>query len=121
MAVNQSSKSSGIENILMDTVEIQLATFNAGIKFWSQWVVQTTQLSKTLEKKLDTFKKKPNKPADVLVEITETSREYLRKMSGLPKDVARKFINEVGRLQKKRHPVKKKTSAKPRRRARAKI
>lgn len=120
MAVNQSSKSSGIEDIIMDTVEIQLATFNAGIEFWSQWVVQTTQLSKTLEKKLDTFKKNPDKPADVLVEITETSREYLRKMNGLPKSVSRKFINEVGRLQKKRRPVKKRTSAKPTRRARAK-
>ena len=120
MAVKQSSKSSGIEDIIMDTVEIQLATFNAGIEFWSQWVVQTTQLSKTLEKKLDTFKKNPDKPADVLVEITETSREYLRKMNGLPKDVSRKFINEVDRLQKKRHPVKKKTYATRTRRARAK-
>jgi len=120
MAVNQSSKSSGIEDILMDTVETQLATFNAGIEFWSQWVVQTTQLSKTLEEKLDTFKKNPGKPADILVEITETSREYLRKVNGLPKDVARKFINEVDRLQKKRHPMKKKTTSNPTRRARVK-
>ncbi len=120
MAVNQSSNSSGIEDILTDTAEIQLATFNAGIEFWSQWVKQTTHLSKTLETKLDTFKKNPQKPADVLLEITETNREYLREMSNLPKDVARKFISEVDRLQKRRRPKKKKTSDKPKRRAKAK-
>ena len=120
MAVNKSSKSFGIEDILTDTAEIQLATFNAGIEFWSQWVKQTTQLSKTLEKKLDSFKKNPDKPADVLVEITETNREYLREMNDLPKNVARKFVTEVDRLQKKRRPARKKTSAKPTRRAKAK-
>ncbi len=120
MAFKQSSKSSGIEDILTDTAEVQLATFNAGIEFWSQWVKQTTQLSKALEKKLDTFKKKPDKPADVLLEIAETNRKFLREMSGLPKDVARKFITELDRLQKKKRPAKKKTSAKPTRRARAK-
>ncbi len=120
MAVNQSSKSSGIEDILTDTAEVQLATFNAGIEFWSQWVKQTTQLSKTLEKKLDTFKKKPDKPADVLLEISETNREYLREMSSLPKDVARKFITEIDRLQKNRRSTRKKTSDKSTRRARAK-
>ena len=120
MANNESSKSSGIEDILMDTAEVQLATFNAGIEFWSQWVKQTTQLSKNLEQKLDTFKKNPNKQADVLLEITETNREYLREVSGLPKDVAKKFIDEIDRLQKKRRPAKKKTSANPNRRASAK-
>ncbi len=119
MAVNQSSKSSVIKDILMDIAEVQLATFNAGIEFWSQWIKQTTQLSKILEKNLDTFKKNPDKPADILLDIAETNRVYLRDMSGLPKDVARKFVSEIDRLQKKRSPVKK-TSAKPKRRARAK-
>lgn len=120
MAVNQSSKSSGIKDILTDIAEVQLATFNAGIEFWSQWIKQTTQLSKTLEKNLDTFKNNPDKPADVLLDIAETNRVYLRDMSDLPKDVARKFINEIDRFQKKKRPAKKKTSAKPKRRARAK-
>ena len=109
MAVNKSSKSFGIEDILTDTAEIQLATFNAGIEFWSQWVKQTTQLSKALEKKLDTFQKNPDKKADILLEITETNIEYLREVSSLPKDVARKFINEVDRLQMKRRSAKKKS------------
>jgi len=88
MAANDSSKSTGIEDILTDAAEIQLATFNAGIEFWSEWVKQTTQLSKTLEKKLNAFKKDPDSQTDVLLEITEVNREYLRTVNELPTVVA---------------------------------
>jgi hypothetical protein len=120
MATERPTLSFGIEDILIDTAEAQLATFNAGIEFWSQWVNKTTQLSKNLESKLESFKGNPDTPVDILLEINEANREYLREMVSLPKDVAQKFISEVDRLQKKKPVVKKKTTTKPTRRARIK-
>ena len=65
MATKESSKIPGIEEILADSAEVQLATFNAGIEFWSKWVKQTTALSKNLEQKLNTFKNNPNKSCPI--------------------------------------------------------
>ena len=120
MATERPTLSAGIEEILTDTAEVQIATFNAGIEFWSQWVKQTTQLSKNLESKLESFKGNTDKPVEILLEINEANREYLREMANLPKDVAQKFITEVDRLQNRKPGVKKKAAAKPTRRARVK-
>jgi len=115
----KSSATLGIEDILTDTAEVQLASFNAAIEFWSQWVHQTTQLSKSIEKKLDSFKSNPNQPIELLMEITEDNRAFMREINTLPREVANKFVSEIDRLKKKSGAVKK-PSAKPTRRARAK-
>jgi hypothetical protein len=115
----KSSTTLGIEEILTDTAEVQLASFNAAIEFWSQWVGQTSRLSKSIEQRLESFKTNPNQPIELLMEITEANREYLREMNTLPREVANKFVSEMDRLKKKRGPAKK-PSAKPTRRARAK-
>ena len=120
MAVKESMKMLGIEDVLTDTAEVQLATFNAGIEFWTQWVKQTTQLSKNLEQNLNSFKANPEKSADILLEMTEANREYLRELNTLPKEVASKFVSEMDRLQKKRGAGKPSARPKPTRRARAK-
>ncbi len=120
MATKKSSNTAGIEDILADSAEIQLATFNAGIEFWSKWVKQTTQLSKNMELNLNNFKNNPDKSADVLLEMNEANREYIRELNSLPKDAASKFIAEVDRLQKKKRPGKTAPKRKPKRRARAK-
>lgn len=120
MATKKSSKTSGIEDILTDTAEVQLATFNAGIEFWSKWVKQTTKLSKNMELNLNGFKNNPDKSADILLEMNEANREYMRELNSLPKDAASKFVAEIDRLQKKKRKGKAASSGKPRRRARAK-
>lgn len=120
MASKESSSIPGIEDILTDTAEIQLATFNAGIEFWTKWVSQTTQLSKNLETHLNNFKSNPSKSADVLLQITEANREYMRELNNLPRDVASKFVSEIDRLQKKKPKGSAAAKAKPTRRARAK-
>lgn len=121
MATKESFKIPGIEDVLTDTAEVQLATFNAGIEFWSKWVKQTTLLSKNLEKNLNNFKNSPNSSADILLEINETNREYMRELNNLPKDIASKFVSEMDRLQKKKRQGKTASRAKPKRRARAKV
>jgi hypothetical protein len=120
MATKQSASLLGIEDILTDTAEAQIAAFNAGIEFWSQWVSQTTQLSKSIETKLDSFKRNPVQSVDLLMEITEANRKYLREMNTLPREVANKFVSEMDRLKKKKSTAKKKTNTKPIRRARVK-
>lgn len=120
MATKATSSMPGIEEILTDTAEVQLATFNAGIEFWTNWVQQTTQLSKNLEQKLNDYKQNPSDSAQILLDISETNREYLRELNNLPKEVASKFVSEMDRLQKKKRPGSSNASAKPRRRARAK-
>ena len=120
MASKESSNIPGIEDILTDTAEIQLATFNAGIEFWTKWVNQATQLSKNLEKQLNSFKSNPSKSADVLMQITEANREYMRELNTLPRDVASKYVSEIDRLQKKNPKGSSAARAKPIRRARAK-
>lgn len=121
MATKESSKMPGIEDILTDTAEVQLATFNAGIEFWSKWVKQTSALSKNIEKNLNAFKNNPNKSTDILLEINEANREYMRDLNSLPRDVANKFVTEMDRLQKKKKPGRTKSKVKPKRRARVKV
>lgn len=120
MASKASSSIPGIEEILTDTAEVQLATFNAGIEFWTNWVRQTTVLSRNLEQNLNNFKKDPGNSSEILMGITEANREYLRELNNLPKEVARKFVSEMDRLQKKKRSSASTASAKPTRRARAK-
>ena len=120
MVTKASSSMPGIEDILTDTAEVQLATFNAGIEFWTKWVKQTTQLSKNLEQNLDEYKNNPAKSAEILMGITEVNREYLRELNNLPKEVASKFVSEMDRLQKKKRGGTSNSTAKPKRRARAK-
>lgn len=115
----KSSTTLGIEDILTDTAEMQLASFNAAIEFWGQWIQQTTHLSKSIEARLDSFKNNPNQPIDLLTEITEDSRAYLREMNNLPRQVANKFVSELDRLKMK-GGADKRSRTKPTRRGRAK-
>jgi hypothetical protein len=92
----EEQRGGAIRAVMLESARVQVATLNAGIAFWSGWVdaagsyVQATtrELAKVGE---------PNVNVDAIVgRLTDSSREYLRRMTELPNLAVAQFNADIG-------------------------
>ncbi len=122
MADKKSSQNLGINKLLIDAAEVQLATFNAGIKFWSQWAEHTSKISESLSKRLQDLRSNPDNAKIVLKKVVEENKQQIKAMTELPGHAVTQFVDEINRFNETKKASKKKEEkkSKPRRSARAK-
>ena len=128
MAAKKRTRDEDIQAILMNAVEVQLAAFQAGIGFWSEWVEQARKFSEETIRLMVEIQSDPSKTSRLLLEMTDVSRASLRALSDLPRHTAETFVDALDEFEKarkkpvsKRRPRKKPARKKAhRRKARAK-
>ncbi len=84
-----------IRKIMLETASMQLATLNAGIMFWSQWVQYATRYAEAAKRELAVMEGKGVNANELLARLTDSSREYMRELAGIPDRVKSQFNAEL--------------------------
>ena len=84
-----------VRQLMIETARVQFATLNAGIVFWSGWLESASKLAQTLNTELTNLGKEGSDTDKMLSKITDSSREYLRKMTELPEAATARFKKDV--------------------------
>lgn len=93
MSTNKTTE--GVRQVMIETARVQFASLNAGIVFWSGWLESASNFAQTLSTELTNLGKDGFDTDATLSKITDSSREYLRKMSELPEAATARFKKDV--------------------------
>jgi outer membrane murein-binding lipoprotein Lpp len=88
VARNQSEE---IRAIMLESARVQVATLNAGIAFWSSWVDAAGKFVQTTSRELATIGQSNAKVDQIIGRVTDSSREYLRRVIELPNAAVAQF------------------------------
>lgn len=92
MPKNQSKE---IRAIMVESARAQVATLNAGIAFWSAWVDAAGKFVQATSRELATIGQPDVKVDQVIGRLTDSSREYLRRVTELPKAAVAQFDADI--------------------------
>ena len=95
-----------IREIMTETARVQLATVNAGIVFWKNWVDFAAEFSQTVTEELLKVGQEGTEKDQSLTRITDSSQKLLRKMTKLPDLAVSQFKSDLEQANK---PQKKRT------------
>lgn len=101
-----------IRDLMISAAEVQIAGMNAGIGFWTSWVEEANNFSKSAADGLQKLEKNSGDDTNILLGIAEANQAFMRAMLELPRETARRFADELGSRGKGRSG-----SGKPRRRS----
>lgn len=82
-----------IRDVLVETVNVELATLRAGAAFWSAWVDQATVFSREATKVLADLNEEDS--GDAVGRLADSSQKFLRAISDLPRIASEAFEQEV--------------------------
>ena len=102
MPDSTSAREEDLRQLLTDAIEVQLAALKAGIGFWSDWVVQTSEFVQSATNSLLRINTEDEKSSDVLLELVDAGRASIRTMTDIPRNTARRFIEELDKIDKKK-------------------
>ena len=80
---------------MIETARVQFAALNAGIVFWSGWVEGASRFAQTLSSELMNIGKANSDTDATLSRITDSSREFLRKVTELPEAATAQFRKDL--------------------------
>ena len=92
MGENQSEE---IRAIIIESARVQVATLSAAIAFWSGWVDAAGKFVQAASRELVSVGEANVKADDVVGRLTDSSREYLRRLTELPNVAVAQFNAEV--------------------------
>ncbi len=84
-----------VRAIMLESARVQLAAFNAGIAFWTNWVDSASTYATALGRELVNVMDKGVDADATLGRLTDASRAYLRQIADLPTIVADEFNAEL--------------------------
>lgn len=80
---------------MIETARVQFASLNAGIVFWSGWLESASKFAQTLNAALTNLGEEGSDADATLSKITDSSREYLRKITELPDVATARFKKDI--------------------------
>jgi len=101
MATPGSGRDDEIRGLLINALEVQLAAFRAGIRFWEGWIGEASKFVNSATDKLHALENRGTAPRDTLLEVVDAARGSIRSMMELPGDSASHFIEELERITKR--------------------
>ena len=84
-----------VRQVMIETAKVQFATLNAGIVFWSGWLENASSFAQSLNTELTNLGNAGTDTDATLSRITDSSREYLRKMTELPEAATARFKKDM--------------------------
>jgi len=93
--MNSKKATESVREVMIETARVQFASLNAGIVFWSGWVESATEFAQTLNSELLNLGKAGADTDATLSRITDSSREFLRKVTELPEAATARFKKDA--------------------------
>ena len=91
----EEQRSDEIRAVMLESARVQVATLNAGIAFWSGWVEAAGRYVQATTRELATVGE-PDVNVDAVVgRLTDSGREYLRRITELPNLAVTQFNADV--------------------------
>jgi hypothetical protein len=99
-----------ITDIMVEVARTQLAAVTAALKFWSGWVESADKYTQKISAELARVSEGADDSGKFVGRLTDSSREYLREMTELPKLAVDHFASEIEKISKAvRKPAPKRT------------
>jgi hypothetical protein len=111
-----SEESDAIRDVLVEASRTQMAATSAAVTFWSAWAESSAAYAESVSEELSRMSEGGADSGEFITHMTDRSREYLRKLTELPELSARRFNEELEKIQ----ATKPKGAAPRKRAARAK-
>ena len=106
MAKNQTTD---VNEIILETARVQLATLNAGISFWTGWLENASQYAQQVSDALAEISSSKSDPGKITSQITDAGKTFLRQTTDLSSRAVDQFNNDlkgVARKQKRSRSAK---------------
>jgi hypothetical protein len=118
MADTPSTPTEDVREILLNALEVEMATLKAAVGFWRQWTEYVADYVKTTGSSLRTIRNSNADMRQVLLEAVDASRRTARLMTELPRKAAQDFLRELealeaGKASPRKGPAKRRARAKP--------
>jgi hypothetical protein len=101
MSRARSDREEELRSLLTDAIEVQLAAFKAGIRFWEAWIGEASAFVRSATEKLRTLGESGSVPKDALLEVVDAGRDSIRSMMELPRSTATFFIEELDQVARR--------------------
>jgi hypothetical protein len=89
-----------LRNLMLEVARTQLAATTAALKFWGGWVETADKYAQKVSAELARVGEGTDDSDRFMGRLTDSSREYLREMSNLPKVAADYFASEMEKITK---------------------
>lgn len=88
------SKAGEVQDVMIEAAQVQMASVNAGIAFWREWVDTASKFVAETNRRLVRLAEERDAESAVL-EMTDATRAYVREMGKLPEVAAKAFAKEM--------------------------
>jgi hypothetical protein len=123
MAFTTSSRRASTEltMLMVELARTELAAVSAMVKFWRGWVESADKFTAALSTELTRVAEHGEASPQFAGRLTDSTREYLRNVAGLPNLAINQFTNELEKIGKpSRRAVANRSAPRRRRAAKAK-
>lgn len=90
-----------IRGLLINALEVQLAAFQAGIRFWEDWIGEASKFVTIATENLHAIDNEREAPKEALLEVVDAGRASIRSMMELPGTSASRFVQELEKIAKR--------------------
>jgi hypothetical protein len=101
MTQSNPDQDADLRALLTSALEVQLAAFKAGIRFWEDWIAETSHFVRLASDNLRTIGKDKPPSRETLLELLDVGRGTIRSMMELPRSTASHFIEELDQLSQR--------------------
>src|SRR5687768_9194578 len=84
-----------VREVVAEASRTQLAALPASASFWSAWAQSSAGFAQSASRELARLTDKDIASDEVVVRMTDLTREYLRRLSELPEEASKQFRQEL--------------------------
>ena len=89
------TRSDDIRQIMLESARVQVATLSGAIAFWTGWAEAAGKFVQAASRDLASIADRDTKVDSVVGSITDSTREYMRRVTDLPNIAVAKFNAEL--------------------------
>ncbi len=106
-----STNTDKVLEVLVESARVQVASMNAGIEFWKQWIDHASKFSSEVNSELLKITSKTDRNK-VIGNISDSSKKFIRQVSTLPGVYSDNFESELTKSSATTKNLKSKRRAK---------
>jgi hypothetical protein len=90
-----SETTDAVRDVVVEASRTQLAALSASASFWSAWAQSSAGFAQSASRELAKLTDKDVTSDEVVVRMTDLTREYLRRLTELPEEASKQFRKEL--------------------------
>jgi hypothetical protein len=84
-----------VRDVVVEASRTQLAALSASASFWSAWAQSSATFAQNASREIARLTDQDVNSDDVVVRMTDLTREYLRRLTELPEEASKQFRQEL--------------------------